>query len=323
VEQSFIRGQGCVDRHNNSEERDERHPTATERSEEDDFKDQMPPSSVEKLINHRTAAKRKHTHPISPQPTFSSLTVNPSDKKRKLASKKKTAKRRKMRFNLRKNTSQRAVIEKFWWIGADNQGDWLEVKWVGSENPTKQLAQNVPKVFQPLIAKAKAKGDGQDVSWTYCAGNGETVDPLILDGVRGEVVCEGPPQLAILHHHNTKWCPLFSLCNVMGVSKKKMKKVRKKVVNDPLGDLSHIADQAAGSLGVSLRRVQGDVDFVLRQRADKWLLHKGVHCISVDCARKLIFDSGRADKKTLHLTKVNLKLCGFHDELDDLRMVVS
>jgi hypothetical protein len=217
--------------------------------------------------------------------------------------------RRKTGWSSKKCESERGQIEKFWYIGSDDQGDWLEVQWLGSKTPTKQLAHNLPNDYQPLVAKAKAKGSEQDVSWTFCAGNFEGVQPLILDGVCGEVVCAGLPQLPILHHHKTKWCHLFSLCNVMGVSKNRMKKVRKQMNTGPLGDFSNIADQAAGGLHVSLKKEQGDVDIVVQQKKDKWLLLKGVHCISVDCFRKLISDSGRIEKKSLHLPKSNLKLC--------------
>jgi hypothetical protein len=49
------------------------------------------------------------------------------------------------------------------------------------------------------------------VSSTSCAVNGEAVDPLTLDGVCGEVVCEGLPQLAILSHHRKNLGHLCSL----------------------------------------------------------------------------------------------------------------
>jgi hypothetical protein len=293
----------------------------SERFDEDDFKDEM---YVEKLINHTTTAKETTTVlPIACQPSSTIVAVNPSDKKRKLVSKKKTKKRRKTQFGSKKN-AQRGVIEKFWWCVTDDQGDWLEVKWLGSERQTFQLAHNLPAVYQPLVAKAIAKGNGEDVSWTTCAGNGAVAAaPLILDGFVGEVVplTQGPPQFTILYQHKKKWCHLYSLGNVLSISKKKMNKARTLVYNatGSCGDFSNIADKAAGLFSVSLQCIQGDVNFVLQQSRGKWLLLKGVHCISVDCTRKLIFDSGR--KMTLHLTEANLKLCGFQDSLDDLRFV--
>jgi hypothetical protein len=232
----------------------------------------------------------------------------------------KKKKRKRRLFSSRKK-ARPDMIEKFWYVGSDDQGDWLEVAWSGSDVLTNQLAHNLPHIYQPLVAKAKAKGSEQDVSWTCCAGNGQSLHPFILTGDCGEVAFPGgPPPLAkIVHHHKTKWCHLFSLCNVMGASKRKMKKVRKLMTTGCLGDFTDIANQAAGGLGVSLKREEGDVNFVLRQEKGKWLLLKGVHCISVDCTRKLIFDSSR--KQALHMTKANLKLCGFHDKIDDLRLV--
>jgi hypothetical protein len=297
-----------------------RHSTVmSDRSEEDDFKDQMP-SAVEKLINHTTTPKRKITANLQ---TCSAVSPSSADRKKELFSNKKKKKRRKTGWSSKKNALQRGQVVKIWYIGSDDQGDWLEVQWLGSEKTTKQLTHNLPSDYQPLVAKAMAKGSGQGVSWTYCAGNG-AVASRTFNGVSEEVLCNGATQLVIVHQHETKWCHLNSLLNVMRVSKTKGKKVRKmfqkQIFTSCLGDLSDVADKAAGELRVNLVKIQGDVDFVLQQKKDKWLLLKGVHCISIDCARNLIFDSGR--KKTLHLTKANLKLCGFHDNLDDLRMVV-
>jgi hypothetical protein len=73
----------------------------------------------------------------------------------------------------------------------------------------RQLAHFLLDVYQP-----QANSSEQYVCWMSCTGNGEAVDPLILKGVRGEVVCDEQQQLTILHHHLTKWYPLFALCNV-------------------------------------------------------------------------------------------------------------
>jgi hypothetical protein len=294
--------------HNNSEsERNGRHPTVTERHEEDDFKEQMLSSSVEKLINHTTTPKRKST---------ANLPTVPTGKKKK--------KRRKMGWSSKKYAPKSGQIEKFWYVGSDDQGDWYQNKWLGSSVLNEKLGDTYPDDYGPLLAKAKAKGSGSDVSWTSCAGNGEAA-PSILNGIDAEVLCNGARQSLILHHHETKWCHLYSLLNVLEVSKTKGKKLRKLLQKHTgcLGDFSDIADRAAGLLHVSLKKMQGDVDFVLQQDKDKWLLLEGVHCISVDCARELIFDSGRTEKKALHLTKANLKLCGFQDSIADLRMVLN
>jgi hypothetical protein len=72
------------------------------------------------------------------------------------------------------------------------------------------------------VCLCEGKSSEQHALWMFCAGNGEAVDPLILKRVCGELVCDGPPQLAILHRHLNKWCPLFSLCDVMSVGKDKI-----------------------------------------------------------------------------------------------------
>jgi hypothetical protein len=293
--------------------------TVSIRPENDDFKADMS-CSITKAVHSVFAADSECAFVFSPGSTSQKRKRDELTTQKKASKKIKKQKKKKTLFSSRKK-ARPDIIEKFWYVGSDDDGDWLEIQWSGSDMLTNQLAHNLPNIYQPLVAKAKAKGTGQDVSWTSCAGNGDTVHSLILTGFSEEVVLPGgPPQLPmILHHHKTKWCHLFSLLNVMCVSKKKMKKVRKLVTTGCLGDFSDIANQAAGRIGVSLKREEGDVNFVLRQEKGKWLLQKGVHCISVDCARKWILDSGRT--QALHMTKANMKLCGFDDKIDDLRLV--
>jgi hypothetical protein len=85
-----------------------------------------------------------------------------------LPRRKKTRRRGERTLFSSKKKARPDMIEKFWYVGSDDQGDWLEVKWSGSDMLTKQLAHNLPHIYQPLVAKAKAKGSEQDVSWTSC-----------------------------------------------------------------------------------------------------------------------------------------------------------
>ena len=201
--------------------------TVTIRPENDDFK-----ADINEAVHSVFAGScdSECAFVSSPAGLLLSASISQKRKRDELPTKKKVSKKKKRKkplFSSRKK-SRPDMIEKFWFVGSDDQEDWLEVKWSGSDMLTKQLAHNLPLVYHPLVAKAKAKGSEQNVSWTSCAGNGETVHPLILTGFCGEVaLLGGPPQLEILHHHKTKWCYLFSLLNVMCVSKKKMKRLEK------------------------------------------------------------------------------------------------
>ena len=222
----------------------------------------------------------------------------------------------------RRDEEEKAQPEKLWFVGTDDQGDWFEVKWLGVKQLTYQLGQNFPEVFQGILAKAKTKGSDESVSWTSCAGNGQgatqshdlgrSCDQTGSFGERSQL-----PEIRF--QNTTKWCALYSLLNVLESSKKKAKKARKASFGC-LGGF-HELHRVAGALRVSLQRIeQCTVSFVLSRESGLFLLQKGVHCISVDCTKGLIYDSARTH--AMKLSKTNLAHCGFRGSLDDVRRVI-
>jgi hypothetical protein len=124
-----------------------RHSTVmSDRSEEDDFKDQMP-SAVEKLINHTTTPKRKITANLQ---TCSA--VSPSWTEASLFSKKKKKKK-----NLHQNTPKtwktgRGVYTKTWKTGrvfyTQNKKNRAGVLHQSMKNRAGFLHQNTPKTWK-------------------------------------------------------------------------------------------------------------------------------------------------------------------------------
>jgi hypothetical protein len=150
-----------------------------------------------------------------------------------------------------------------------------------------------------------------DVPWTYCAGNGaasKTKHPSRV--VEKSTPCNGGSPLAVIRYqHETKWCVPYGLFNVLQTSKTKAK-LTKKTLGTSLCGFADLADRAAGVLGVSLKKIKySDVSWLLKQNAGKFLLLKGVHCISVDCDKDIVYDCAKTHE--LNLSRNNLKKCGF------------
>jgi hypothetical protein len=123
----------------------------------------------------------------------------------------------------------------------------------------------------------------------------------------------------IKYREKDKWCTVYALLNVLGVGKKKAKRVKK--ATSPLGDLGMLADKGAGILGVNLVHFRPyTVNNVLRQKTGKLLLHKGIHCVSVDCDKGLVFDCSQP--RTIALSRHSLANLGLNGRLDDLRKIV-
>jgi len=209
--------------------------------------------------------------------------------------------------------------EAVFFIGNDGHEDWWEVKWIGSEKITRALASNFPPVFDSILLKAKARGSGENVPWTSCAGNASTARSLAPDTVMREGVCFKHSLPKILFRHSSQYCALYSLLNVVLASKKKAKKARAYAL--PLGGFRELAgSRVPGIFKVRLRKVlERNVRHLLKQKKGKYLLRKAVHCVSVDCDKQLLYDSAR--EYALPLTANNLQLCGFFGDLDDLRLL--
>lgn len=184
----------------------------------------------------------------------------------------------------------------------------------------KFFEEPVTDEYQKLLSLAKEKGNEPNVPWISCAGNSKVSKAPILNGVGRKRVCNGVSNLTIPFQHSSQWCTLNSLLNVLGASKKKAKKARK-ILGTGLCGFSDLANQAAGILRVSLRKInKPSISWLLKETSGKYLLMKGVHCISADCEKKIIFDSAKTHAS--ELTRHNLLLSGF-GSVDEMRQVVQ
>jgi hypothetical protein len=209
--------------------------------------------------------------------------------------------------------------EKLTYYGSDDQGDWFQVRWLGHKKKTFQLATNFGDDYRHVLKIAQAKGSDCGVPWTSCAGKGAVSETPRLCGGGAKRVCSGPLTLTVPFQDENQWCTLYSLLNVLGASKRKGKKARKTLGTNLCG-FSDLAKKAAGVLKVSLAKVsKPSISWLLKQTSGKYLLMKGVHCISVDCEKNAIFDSAKTH--VLELTRRNLLLSGF-GSVDEMRKVV-
>ena len=247
-------------------------------------------------------------------PKIPSCSSGPSD-----AREGETATARRLRL---RNERKESPAIKFRFYDTDDQGTWFEIFWEDGTTSF-QLQENLPTAWP--IRKARSRGYG--TLWTFPAGSDRKAHtgPKCLtapcdqhcvtsNGKRDACVSQD-----IKYREEEKWCTVYALLNVLGVGKEKAKRVKKATF--PLGDLGMLADKAAGILGVNLVHLRPyTVNHVLRQKTGKLILHKGIHCVSADCDKGLIFDCSKP--RTIALSRHSLAKLGFSGRLDDLRKIV-
>ena len=163
-----------------------------------------------------------------------------------------------------------------------------------------------------------AKGSGDDVPWTSCAGNFEKQTKSdCLDGRYSESAAscwKELTHLSIKFPAKKTWCVPSSLVNVTNSSRNKAKLLRKDLKGLKIMGLAELSN-SAGVLGVSLRKIEGkDVDWLLTQEDGKYLVLKDVHCISIDCSKGHLFDSGLPH--VMELSKAALINSGIYGQVE-------
>ena len=124
----------------------------------------------------------------------------------------------------------------------------------------------------------------------------------------GKRSCHEIAHLSVPFQATKENCVPFSLLNVLGASKSKAKRLRKRLKTSLCG-LSDLAAVSRPILGVSLKCHQKSTTWLLEQKKGKFLLLQSEHCIGLDCERGYLFDSSRP--KVLYLTEESLQDCGF------------
>jgi hypothetical protein len=115
-------------------------------------------------------------------------------------------------------------------------------------------------------------------------------------------------------------CVSNALLNVMDASRTKGKKLTAALGGNTLCDLDDLAGVSQEVFGVSLCRRPQDLQWILTQTRGRFLILQAVHCVGVDCGKRLLYNSARP--KVLRLTANALAGCGFSLQGDvDIREV--
>jgi len=198
----------------------------------------------------------------------------------------------------------------------DTNGVWFLVKWLRSKEMTLQYRDNFPqtKAWEELLGRVHEKGGRARM--TKAAGRmnmrsrsrlRRCAEKLPAPSV-GKQSCHEIVHLPVPFQATKENCVPFSLLNVLGASKSKAKRLRKKLKTSLCG-LSDLAAVSRPILGVSLKCIQKSTTWLLEQKKGKFLLLQSAHCIGLDCERGYLFDSSRP--KVLYLTEASLQDCGF------------
>ena len=101
-------------------------------------------------------------------------------------------------------------------------------------------------------------------------------------------------------------CVPYSYLNVTGASKAK-KDLLMKTLGTGLCDLRELCDPVAKVFKKELTPVDHDLDWLIEQKCGLYLAFDTIHCVGVDCEKRLIYDSSLP--KCLKLCKEAFTFC--------------
>ena len=183
----------------------------------------------------------------------------------------------------------------------DTNGLWFLVKWLRSKEMTLQYRGNFPQTKAWTLLLDRVHEKGSRARMTRVAGRGMSSRSQLRS-------CHEIAHLSVPFQATKENCVPFSLLNVLGASKSKAKRLRKRLKTSLCG-LSDLAAVSGPILSVSLKCHQKSTTWLLEQKKGKFLLLQSEHCIGLDCERGYLFDSSRP--KVLYLTEESLQDCGF------------
>lgn len=122
------------------------------------------------------------------------------------------------------------------------------------------------------------------------------------------------------------WCVPDALLNVIGAPRETEQQLKAFIGSDRC-DFSTMADGMSKikkfkyAITKKFERTN-TLEWVIRQADGQYLIEDNLHCVSVDCTKKLIFDNGR--QNTLPITLENFHACGIAGFRNDgIRKVIK
>jgi hypothetical protein len=212
------------------------------------------------------------------------------------------------------------VFIKFYTTEKKTSMDWYEVWWRGFKKPTiqpsheilKGLASNLDHAKQ-FLTHVKKKGNADGVSRTRNGGQrGDTTrnSHLVsqeLDGRNENCMHMSIDNVAdpVLFKAKGSSCVPYALCNILRVSNNQARKLLNRFSRGShtggLDDLAMVSQMLKCTLKVHDEKT---LQWLLQQRSGFFLVMFDIHCVSVDCAKSVIYDS--AEDFVLPLTLHNL-----------------
>ena len=185
-------------------------------------------------------------------------------------------------------------------------------RWVDHEELTEQPHSSFPDnpAMQNCLDRVKAKGTNKG--------------KMTIVGVRGIGTRSSMTETELKIRFQAMQCNCipYALLNVLDASGRMRTKLLRALGGTRfLGDLTDLAG-VSWVLKVRLRKCKQDLAWVLRQNIGRFLLFQSLHCVGVNCAKQLVYDSLRSN--VLRLTASSLAACGFsHQEELEIREVVE
>lgn len=219
---------------------------------------------------------------------------------------------------------------KYW--ATDKSGHWYRCWWLGSTKFTFQLGKRLPRGWGPFLRGVRRKGSKKRTRRTLVGGcrvwdsSVKVRDHVVLAdpfssrhcpvtevlGLPSAMINPESTRVPVLHQSADAGCFPLSLANVLGSSKKKRKKLMWEF-GSTRGGMRDLARAALTVYKLSLSRVPADMTLdtlVAPESRGLYVVRDGVHCVGVDCERRLIFDS--TDKFARPLSRASFAQCNIH-----------
>ena len=209
------------------------------------------------------------------------------------------------------------------------EGLWFNVWWVDYENPTAESMAHLVEqgIDEKALAQVAAKGlKAKPTIWGGCSLRSGREYPAIGSSSAGPNSIDGVPsyqefitEVDVKFQHQGARCVPYSFLNVFpGTNKKKKGELMVALGMErcSLGDLSTPVGKV---FKVRLQKVHEDIDWVISQTHGNFLVFDTIHCVGVDCKRRLIFDSSMP--KAFRLCKDAFHHCNI-TKPEDVRRIV-
>ena len=210
------------------------------------------------------------------------------------------------------------------------EGLWFNVWWVDYENPTAESMAHLVEqgIDEKALAQVAAKGlKAKPTIWGGCSLRSGREYPAIGSSSAGpnSIECVPPYQdfiteVDVKFQHQGARCVPYAFLNVYPGTNKKKKEKLMAALNKERCSLGDLCNPVGKVFQANLQKVHEDIDWVISQTHGNFLVFDTIHCVGVDCERRLIFDSSMP--KAFRLCKDAFHHCNI-TKPEDVRLIVA